>query len=199
MTGAMQAVIEIAEQVAGNSQQSTESSERLDLVVRQLQQLVGVRLTSRRDTTGNLGLGSVPDMTQAAASRSSRRGTVRAVRPSARRGAQAMTPMPAANAGRMGTMMAPANAGFPNSASQMGMARTLPGGAERQRMGRMSIAGGPATGAGGMRADSDASMAGRMRLGPPVGSEDGLQAPVGGPRPGAPGGGSAGLRHPTWR
>jgi hypothetical protein len=43
MSGAMQAVIEIAEQVAGNSQQSTESAERLQLVVRQLQQLVGAR------------------------------------------------------------------------------------------------------------------------------------------------------------
>ena len=42
MTGAMQAVIEIAEQVAGNSQQVTESVERLDLVIGQLQQFVGV-------------------------------------------------------------------------------------------------------------------------------------------------------------
>jgi hypothetical protein len=48
MSGAMQAVIEIAEQVAGNSQQSTESAERLQLVVRQLQQLVGAR-RERRD------------------------------------------------------------------------------------------------------------------------------------------------------
>ena len=199
MTGAMQAVIEIAEQVAGNSQQSTESSERLDLVVRQLQQLVGVRLTSRRDTTGNLGLDSVPDMMQAAASRSSGRGTVRAVRPSARRGAQDMTPMPAANAGRMGTMMAPANSGFANPASQMGMAGALPGGAERQRMGRMSFAGGPANSAGGMGAASTASMAGRMRLGPSVGSEYGMQAPMGSPRMGAPGGGPPGYDVPDWR
>ncbi len=51
MTGAMQAVIEIAEQVAGNSQQTTESSERLDLVVRQLQQLVGVSRLRRRPVT----------------------------------------------------------------------------------------------------------------------------------------------------
>lgn len=51
MTGAMQAVIEIAEQVAGNSQQSAESAERLDLVVRQLQQLVGVRRFPVRTTT----------------------------------------------------------------------------------------------------------------------------------------------------
>jgi hypothetical protein len=48
MSGAMQAVIEIAEQVAGNSQQSSESAERLQLVVRQLQQLVGVSPFTRR-------------------------------------------------------------------------------------------------------------------------------------------------------
>lgn len=51
MSGAMQAVIEIAEQVAGNSQQSSESAERLQLVVRQLQQLVGVSPFTRRATT----------------------------------------------------------------------------------------------------------------------------------------------------
>lgn len=51
MGGAMQAVIEIAEQVAGNSQQTAESAERLELIVRQLQQLVGVRRFSRKSTT----------------------------------------------------------------------------------------------------------------------------------------------------
>ncbi len=53
MSGAMQAVIEIAEQVAGNSQQSTESAERLQLVVRQLQQLVGAR-SERRSRRGEM-------------------------------------------------------------------------------------------------------------------------------------------------
>jgi hypothetical protein len=56
MSGAMQAVIEIAEQVAGNSQQSTESAERLQLVVRQLQLLVGVRYLGRR-TNVDFGMG----------------------------------------------------------------------------------------------------------------------------------------------
>jgi hypothetical protein len=51
MGGAMQAVIEIAEQVAGNSQQTAESAERLELIVRQLQQLVGARRASRKSTT----------------------------------------------------------------------------------------------------------------------------------------------------
>jgi hypothetical protein len=51
MGGAMQAVIEIAEQVAGNSQQTAESAERLELIVRQLQQLVGARRPPRKLTT----------------------------------------------------------------------------------------------------------------------------------------------------
>ncbi len=48
MAGAMQAVIEIAEQVDGNSQLSQESAERLQLVVQELQQLVGVSAFRRR-------------------------------------------------------------------------------------------------------------------------------------------------------
>src|SRR6185437_1844100 len=51
MGGAMQAVFEIAEQVAGNSQQTAESAERLELIVRQLQQLVGARRAPRKLTT----------------------------------------------------------------------------------------------------------------------------------------------------
>ncbi|MGE5335774.1 MAG: Cache 3/Cache 2 fusion domain-containing protein [Nitrososphaerota archaeon] len=57
MGGAMQAVIEIAEQVAGNSQQAAESAERLELIVRQMQQLVGVRRFSRKSTTTATGGG----------------------------------------------------------------------------------------------------------------------------------------------
>ena len=41
MNGAMQAVMEVAQQVARDSQQTTEGAERLDQVLRQLQQLVG--------------------------------------------------------------------------------------------------------------------------------------------------------------
>ena len=40
MSGAMQAVVEIADQVAGNSQQTSESTKRLDQVVTELRQLV---------------------------------------------------------------------------------------------------------------------------------------------------------------
>lgn len=46
MTGAMQAVMEVAEQVAGDSQQTTEHADRLETVVQQLQQLVGVSARS---------------------------------------------------------------------------------------------------------------------------------------------------------
>src|SRR5262249_55800321 len=63
MTGAMQAVIEIAEQVAGNSQQASESSERLELVVRQLQQLVGVRTLARSTTNDPFAALSLPPNT----------------------------------------------------------------------------------------------------------------------------------------
>jgi hypothetical protein len=54
MAGAMQAVIEIAEQVAGNAQQSTESADRLGLVVRELQRMVGVRIRPRQQTRNRL-------------------------------------------------------------------------------------------------------------------------------------------------
>lgn len=82
MTGAMQAVIEIAEQVAGNSQQSSESSERLELVVRQLRQLVGVRGAQRG--TAETGVGATTDVAlngDAAPSQPAMKGTVRAIRP----------------------------------------------------------------------------------------------------------------------
>jgi hypothetical protein len=85
MTGAMQAVIEIAEQVAGNSQQSTESSERLDLVVRQLQQVVGVRLSRGRSTTDGLGIDSARQLGRGQDRQERVRGTVRSVRPKGRR------------------------------------------------------------------------------------------------------------------
>ncbi len=45
MNGAMQAVMEVAQQVARDSQQTTEGAERLEQVVRQLQRLVGTKET----------------------------------------------------------------------------------------------------------------------------------------------------------
>lgn len=50
MNGAMQAVMEVAQQVANDSQQTTEGAERLEQVVRQLQQLVGAG--GGRDASG---------------------------------------------------------------------------------------------------------------------------------------------------
>jgi hypothetical protein len=97
MTGAMQAVIEIAEQVAGNSQQSTESAERLELVVRQLQHVVGVRLSRGRSTTDGLGIDSARELGRAQ-DRQKVKGTVRSVRPGARR-VEELAPAMAAGGG----------------------------------------------------------------------------------------------------
>ena len=83
MTGAMQAVIEIAEQVAGNSQAASESSERLELVVRQLQRVVGVRTLPRSTTTDDLGM-EKPNGASVTKGASAAKGTVRAIRPSSK-------------------------------------------------------------------------------------------------------------------
>jgi hypothetical protein len=65
MTGAMQAVMEVAEQVAGDSQQTSEGANRLELVVQQLRQLVGVSRRSRQAgatvTSLELGNGQLPE------------------------------------------------------------------------------------------------------------------------------------------
>ncbi len=92
MTGAMQAVIEIADQVASNSQQSAESSHRLNHVVRQLQQLVGVRMARRRqsgDSVGSDGMPSLPVTAQKPSASGAQHGTIRAVRPAGRNNAMA--------------------------------------------------------------------------------------------------------------
>ncbi len=53
MNGAMQAVMEVAQQVARDSQQTTEGAERLEQVVRQLQRLVGTNdLTGAQKDAG---------------------------------------------------------------------------------------------------------------------------------------------------
>lgn len=52
MNGAMQAVMEVAQQVARDSQQTTEGAERLEQVVRQLQRLVGTN--ERSGTAGGV-------------------------------------------------------------------------------------------------------------------------------------------------
>jgi hypothetical protein len=153
MTGAMQAVIEIAEQVAGNSQQSSESSERLDLVVRQLQQLVGVRLASRRLTTGDLGFASTPAL---GAPANSQRGA-RGVRPSPRRGgdSNALAPLGGGqNAGRMAVVYNGADGAMQQQPSQYAPGPQYAPGAQfapqsaglRQQAGRMAMAGGPPDG-----------------------------------------------------
>lgn len=198
MSGAMQAVIEIAEQVAGNSQQSSESSERLDLVVRQLQQLVGVRLASRRTTTDDLGLASTPELGGAAASR--RRG-VRGVRPSARRAADsnALAPLGGGgqNAGRMGVVVNGADGGMPQQPNQFAPgAQFAPQNAGlRQQAGRMAVGAAPAGGFGG-----NPGFGGNVRGGPS--GRDGSQvAPGYNQRGGMPPAGvpQGGYDVPDWR
>ena len=150
MTGAMQAVIEIAEQVAGNSQQASESSERLELVVRQLQQLVGVRQLSRTTTSEASGmeqLAAEMDAQQAASERKMG-GTVRAVRP-----ARPTAPSTAAGFDANGNGAGMTGMGGMPMSAGMGMANAggagMIGGAG-QYMGQMPISAGTMAGAGRM-------------------------------------------------
>ncbi len=59
MTGAMQAVMEIAEQVSNGSQQATDSAHQLDEAVADLQQIVGVRAI-RQSTTATMDVADFP-------------------------------------------------------------------------------------------------------------------------------------------
>ena len=119
MTGAMQAVIEIAEQVSGNSQQSTESAERLELVVRQLQQVVGVGLTNRQATMNELGVDSARELGRSQAKQNSKmKGTVHSVRPDGRRMEEPVSAL--AGGGRPGFDQMPM--GYMGGVPGMGMA-----------------------------------------------------------------------------
>ncbi|HLZ24770.1 MAG TPA: cache domain-containing protein [Ktedonobacterales bacterium] len=165
MTGAMQAVIEIAEQVAGNSQQASESSERLELVVRQLQQLVGVRQLARTTTSEAAGLEQAAAEMNARQTANDRKagGTVRAVRP-ARPMAPGMSTGFEANGAGMGMGGVPMSAGMGmaggNGAGMMGG----PG----QYMGQMPVSAGTVPGAedhtGGFGGMNPAAGMGRMPL-----------------------------------
>ena len=108
MTGAMQAVIEIAEQVSGSSEQSTESAERLELVVRQLQQVVGVRLSRRTGTDTALGIDSARELTKSPGRQEKVKGTVHSVRPGGRKMEEAIPALSPGGAlpamGQMGSM-----------------------------------------------------------------------------------------------
>ncbi|MGZ3637457.1 MAG: cache domain-containing protein [Ktedonobacterales bacterium] len=176
MTGAMQAVIEIAEQVAGNSQQSSESSERLELVVRQLRQLVSVR-TAQRDTT-ETGAGAPTDTAlngNAASNQSAMKGTVRAIRPASQNADRdkitsgelgqvdvaGMRPIAGQQGGEMGRM------GIFGEQPQQ-MAPAMPAAPAMRPMGGIPVAGGR----GGMQA-GQGQVSGR-----PIGS--GAQGPMNG-------------------
>jgi Single cache domain 3 len=145
MTGAMQAVIEIAEQVAGNSQQASESSERLELVVRQLQQLVGVRMRVRSTTSEDMGL-EAGDATVAAAPQGRMQGTVRAVRPAGRGGM--MQQAPGTGGLRYGGAMQMGNAGAAINSGQLAGPR-MQQGQQRGMMGQGMMAQGGDNGMSG--------------------------------------------------
>lgn len=188
MTGAMQAVIEIAEQVAGNSQQSSESSERLELVVRQLQQLVGVRLSGRRTTVNALGMSGIEEAEAMQAGTRSRgiRSTIRAVRPAQRNGS--MTQMDAESNAQM-QMFAGADNASMGPMGRMQMSNMAP-------MGQADNSGGRMAGMPGMAGvDGRMQMANMMpspeaqRFGPPALSANG---PMGGQMGGMPGRGDTG-------
>lgn len=172
MTGAMQAVIEIAEQVAGSSQQSTESAERMEIVVRQLRQLVGVRLIARPTTSEAMDLESMPDMMAGAGRPEAPRSTVRAVRPS-RRAALDQHANDAASAGmgmgQMGQMPM-----ISEAAGQMQPAEPGAGAHGRGAMGGMAAAGAP-------RGNNAGAMpSARMMNGMGMGNAQGAQRPMNG-------------------
>jgi hypothetical protein len=109
MTGAMQAVMEVAEQVAGDSQQTTENAERLELVVQQLRQLVGVSARTMR--TATLGAST------ASASGISQTGDDSAVG-GRQRTVQAVRPMRGGKSGRLGSRPEMAGARMPADVSR---------------------------------------------------------------------------------
>src|SRR5262249_55328049 len=138
--------------------------ERLDLVVRQLQQLVGVRLRGRRMTNDAMAsFSSAPEMSGGGADSSFRGGTIRAVRPSARGGgAPAMASALGDDRGRMevaGGVMGGGGAGT-NPADYM---RGMPGAPSTG--GRQNFGGMPGMGA---------APGGQMRFGPPSSSGGGM-------------------------
>jgi hypothetical protein len=222
MTGAMQAVIEIADQVANSSQQTTENSEQLNLVVGQLQQLVGIQRLGRRrggapaggDTSAQLdGMVGWPQgqMAMEAAP------AVRAMRPGAPNMPGAMPGAPMAGPGgyrgapSMGGQMYPGYGAPAPLSGGLPPGGPMPGGPMRA----------PASARRGMRPGSDSEM-GRMPppdrapMSSPMGGSDrrmplpplpgGPQMPAGGrmgqgsgvyPRPGAPDRPSRGWGEPS--
>jgi hypothetical protein len=81
MTGAMQAVMEVAEQVAGDSQQTSDGANRLEQVVQQLRQLVGVNRRGRQPGTTTATSLEYGNAQMAAAAANGQGRTVQAVPP----------------------------------------------------------------------------------------------------------------------
>lgn len=226
MTGAMQAVMEVAEQVAGDSQQTTENAERLEHVVQQLRQLVGVNrralvpVAAEAEANGAAGMGvggTVQAIKPGRGGKSDRRlRDARSEAGGAGRGASASEGLmdsagrrPSDRLGRLGAR--------PASDASMGMGMGMQGG--RAGAG-MVVAGGagprpgqqpswsmPASGGnGGFGMMPPANFGGGSPFGPPVnspmagaapGSAWGLPAPNSGPNPNrGPGGGPWSMPRP---
>jgi hypothetical protein len=163
MTGAMQAVMEVAEQVAGDSQQTSDGADRLEQVVQQLRQLVGVSRRARQSgvtvTSLELGNGRAMDGAFAAAGR-----TVQAVPPQRGPRSGRLARQEAARAGAM------AGAGMPSTGQNMRMRRGM------QQPGEMGM--------GGMNGGMNGGMSGGARGAPQPAPYPGAPQPA--PYPGAP-------------
>jgi hypothetical protein len=182
MTGAMQAVIEIAEQVAGNSQANSESSERLELVVRQLRQLVGVRVANRKGNDDS-AVDAMTQMGVATAATTSQNNMRNAKGASPlRRGAVARGP---ATGGRSRGMNGSSGAGMNMGGAGMNMGAEMGGGFDRPMPGRNGGGMGQMQGMPGAQSGFGQMPASASRMG-------GAQSGMGG----YPGGGYAGGGYP---
>jgi hypothetical protein len=101
MTGAMQAVMEVAQQVAGDSQQTAENAGRLEQVVQQLRQLVGVR----RRALGGVASGDGAPRTATQVNLGG--GTVQVVRPPQRARRSGRLVLPSNSGGQFGGRQQP--------------------------------------------------------------------------------------------
>jgi hypothetical protein len=178
MTGAMQAVMEVAEQVAGDSQQTSEGANRLEQVVQQLRQLVGVSRRARQSgatvTSLELGNGRVMD---GAVNDQGR--TVQAVPPQRgpRSGRLAGARQESSRAAAM------AGAGMPSTGQNMRMRRGM------QQPGEMGM--------GGMGGMGGGARGGAMPAPYPSGPQQGHNSGGWGQMPSAPFGGAPAFGVPS--
>jgi hypothetical protein len=183
MTGAMQAVMEVAEQVAGDSQQTTENAGRLETVVQELQQLVGVSARNALAVTaGQAGTPPITSTQLGGAPGAMAGHTVQAVRPQ-RGGLSGRLDAPRpqmAGVGAMAGLRGERRGARPPSDATMSGAGTL---------GRANVMASGREGRGRMMSPNEMSAnpfgqppgsSGTRMAGPPYGQ------PMNGPMPGGP-------------